>query len=82
MLSRQYRLQWEEAQQRHVLLFPEGMVQLNQPAAEILTRCSPPCSVNGLIGDLQLAFPDATDLAADVYEFLSVAHQKGWIEFA
>lgn len=82
MLSRQYRLQWEDAQQCHVLLFPEGMVQLNRPAAEILTRCSVPRSVNSLISDLQQAFPDATDLAADIYEFLAIADEKGWIEFA
>ena len=38
-LSRLYRLQWEEAQDNYVLLYPEGMVKLNQSAAEILKRC-------------------------------------------
>ena len=31
-----FRLQWEAAQNAHVLLYPEGMVKLNGPAAEIL----------------------------------------------
>ena len=32
-----FRLQWEEAQSAYVLLYPEGMVQLNPSAAEIDT---------------------------------------------
>ena len=35
-----FRLQWESAQQSHVLLYPEGMVKLNRSAGEILSRCS------------------------------------------
>jgi pyrroloquinoline quinone biosynthesis protein D len=31
-----FRLQWEPAQNAHVLLYPEGMVKLNQSAGEIL----------------------------------------------
>jgi pyrroloquinoline quinone biosynthesis protein D len=38
-LNRLFRLQWEEAQQAYVLLYPEGMVKLNLSAAEILKRC-------------------------------------------
>ena len=34
-----FRLQWEEAQGCHVLLYPEGMVKLNRSAGEILARC-------------------------------------------
>jgi len=37
-LSRLFRLQWEEAQNSYVLLYPEGMVKLNQSAGEILKR--------------------------------------------
>ena len=29
-LNRLFRLQYEEAQKTHVLLYPEGMVKLNQ----------------------------------------------------
>jgi pyrroloquinoline quinone biosynthesis protein D len=31
-LNRLFRLQWEEAQQAYVLLYPEGMVKLNLSA--------------------------------------------------
>ena len=39
MLSRLLRLQFEPVQASWVLLYPEGMVQLNPSAAEILRRC-------------------------------------------
>ena len=35
-VARHFRLQWEEAQGAWVLLYPEGMVKLNQSAGEIL----------------------------------------------
>jgi len=75
-----YRLQWEEAQQAWVLLYPEGMVRLNVPAAEILKRCDGKNDVAGVIGDLERSFGGA-DLSADVYEFLTEAERRGWIEF-
>ncbi len=37
--SPMHRLQWEEAQQKNVILYPEGMVELNQSSAEILKLC-------------------------------------------
>ena len=36
-LQNHFRLQWEEAQGCHVLLYPEGMVQLNASAGTILS---------------------------------------------
>jgi pyrroloquinoline quinone biosynthesis protein D len=76
-----YRLQWEDAQQAWVLLYPEGMVRLNGPAAEILKRCNGTTKVAMLVADLEQAFA-ATDLQSDVDEFLSEAAHRGWIEFA
>ena len=74
-----YRLQWEEAQQAWVLLYPEGMVRLNGPAAEILKRCNGNTKVAGLVADLERAF-GATGLQNDVHEFLTEAVSRGWIE--
>ena len=34
-----FQFQWEEKQNCYVLLYPEGMVQLNQSAGEILALC-------------------------------------------
>ena len=77
-LVRQFRFQWEPAQNCHVLLYPEGMVQLPGSAGEIMKRVDGTRSVDGIIADLQAAFP-GVDLRADVVEFLEVAHGKGWI---
>ena len=81
LLRSLYRLQWEEAQHAWVLLYPEGMVRLNGPAAEILRRCDGTTQVAVLVDDLERAF-SATGLRDDVHEFLSEAASRGWIEFA
>jgi pyrroloquinoline quinone biosynthesis protein D len=74
-----FRLQWEEAQQAHVLLYPEGMVTLSDSANEILKRCDGR-AVDQIIAELQQQFPGA-DLEADVLEFLEVARAEGWLQF-
>ena len=38
-IAAMFRLQFEPVQDCWVLLYPEGMVKLNGPAAEILRRC-------------------------------------------
>lgn len=77
-LVRQFRFQWEPAQNCHVLLYPEGMVKLPGSAGEIMKRVDGKRSVDDIVKDLEATFP-GTDLRADVVEFLEVAHGKGWI---
>ena len=74
-----FRLQWEEAQQAWVLLFPEGMVRLNGAASEIVRRCDGQRSVREIVEDLQAAFGQP-DLRADVLSFLDIARGRHWIE--
>ena len=76
-----FRMQYEPAQESHVLLFPEGMITLSESATEIVKRCDGSLSANGIIADLEAQFPGA-DLRADVLEFLVVAWDKGWIGVA
>ncbi|MEJ2454785.1 MAG: pyrroloquinoline quinone biosynthesis peptide chaperone PqqD [Candidatus Thiodiazotropha sp.] len=77
-MSPTFRLQWEEAQGCHVILYPEGMVKLNPAAGEILKRCDGQASVAAIIDDLKSAFPEA-DLETDVYHFLDTAYDNQWI---
>jgi pyrroloquinoline quinone biosynthesis protein D len=77
-LSRLFRLQWEEAQSSYVLLYPEGMVKLNQSAAEILKRCDGEREVNAIVHDLEQAF-ETTGLEDDVKGFLREATERGWL---
>ena len=73
-----FRLQWEEAQGAHVLLYPEGMVRLSESAGAILDRCDGERTADGVVASLKEAFPGA-DLEADVVEFLEIALGKGWV---
>jgi pyrroloquinoline quinone biosynthesis protein D len=75
-----FRLQWEEVQQAHVLLYPEGMVKLNQSAGEILKRCDGR-DVDAIVADLQQAFSTA-GLEPDVLAFLDIALRQRWVELA
>ncbi|HSG60940.1 MAG TPA: pyrroloquinoline quinone biosynthesis peptide chaperone PqqD [Pseudomonadales bacterium] len=78
-LSAMYRLQWEEAQQCFVLLYPEGMVQLNGPAGEILSLIDGSRSNADIIATLANKFPEAEGLAEDVLAFLDDAQQHHWV---
>ncbi|WP_372657095.1 pyrroloquinoline quinone biosynthesis peptide chaperone PqqD [Hydrogenophaga sp.] len=78
-LSRRFRLQFEEAQKRWVLLYPEGMVQLNDSAAEILKRCDGQRSLGEIVADLEAVF-QVQDLAPQVNALLEEGQRRGWVE--
>lgn len=73
-----YRLQFEEAQDSWVLLYPEGMVKLNGSASHILQRCDGQRNVEDIILDLEKTF-ETDGLSNDVIGFLSVAREQHWI---
>lgn len=73
------RLQWEPAQEAHVLLYPEGMVRLNSSAGAILSRCDGVRTVADIVADLERAY-SLTGLSADVTAFVKLALEKRWLE--
>jgi pyrroloquinoline quinone biosynthesis protein D len=73
-----FRLQWEPAQDCHVLLYPEGMVKLNQSAGEILKRCDGERDVAAIVSDLESAF-GAQGLQGDVDAFFDIALKQKWV---
>ena len=73
-INRLFRFQWEPAQQAHVLLYPEGMVKLNQSAGEILKRCDGSRDLPAIVADLEASF-NATGLTPDVEAFLAMAEK-------
>jgi pyrroloquinoline quinone biosynthesis protein D len=73
-----FRLQWEEAQSAWVLLYPEGMVKLNQSAGEIMKRCDGAADVVAIVADLESAF-NAQGLEGDVRGFIEVAAKQRWL---
>ncbi len=77
--SPMHRLQWEEAQQKDVILYPEGMVELNQSSAEILKLCDGSRRLEQVVADLEQKF-STRGLINDVTSFLEVALNNGWIK--
>lgn len=74
-----HRLQWEEVQNRDVILYPEGMVELNHSSAEILKICDGSKTLAQIIDELQRKF-STSGLEHDITHFLEVALQNGWIK--
>ncbi len=73
-----FRVQWEEVQNCHVVLYPEGMVKLSQSAGEIMKRIDGEKSIIDIITDISITFEGA-DVKEDVMKFLETAHGNGWI---
>jgi len=73
-----YLYRWEEPQQSHVLLYPEGVVKLNESAAAILGLCDGKRSVEKIIDELSREY-SGVDIANGVHKFLEVSHAKSWI---
>ncbi len=74
-----HRLQWEEAQQKDVILYPEGMVELNQSSAEILKLCDGTRTADKIVVDLEQKFA-TSGLKNDITSFLNIALENGWIQ--
>jgi pyrroloquinoline quinone biosynthesis protein D len=79
LVATMFRLQFEPAQDCWVLLYPEGMVKLNTPAAEILRRCDGQHLVDEIVAELEAAFA-RNGLRDDVCAFLGQARQHGWLQ--
>ncbi|HSV60592.1 MAG TPA: pyrroloquinoline quinone biosynthesis peptide chaperone PqqD [Variovorax sp.] len=73
-----FRLQWEPAQMSHVLLYPEGMVKLNQSSGEIMKRCDGQRSVAVIVQELEEAF-STSGLGDDVLAFVELAGKQRWL---
>ena len=75
------RLQIDGTTGRAVLMFPEGILELNETAQEILTRCDGR-SVASIVSDLTNEYEaDAESLATDVRETLRDLQNRRLVEF-
>ena len=77
-----YRFQYEPAQKGHVLLYPEGMIKLNDSAALIGGLIDGERSVATIIVELDKQFPGVPELGDDIEQFMEVARAEHWIELA
>ncbi len=77
-----YRFQYEPAQKGHVLLYPEGMIKLNDSASLIGGLIDGQRDVAAIISELEQQFPDVPEVADDIEQFMEVARAEHWIVLA
>lgn len=78
-LSSLFRFQWEEVQNCHVVLYPEGMVKLSQSAGQIMLQVNSTSTINDIIQTLSDLF-DGADVEDDVLAFFEQAIENDWIQ--
>jgi pyrroloquinoline quinone biosynthesis protein D len=80
-LPKGVRLEIDSTTQKRVLLYPEGIVELNETAHEILSRCDGR-TLSEVISELAEEYEaDSNALAADVRDTLSDLQRRKLIEF-
>jgi pyrroloquinoline quinone biosynthesis protein D len=80
-LAKSVRLQIDSITGKTVLLYPEGVVELNETAREILSRCDGR-TVGEIVCELAEEYEaDSNALAADVRGILADLQQRKLIEF-
>ena len=79
-LAKGVRLQSDSVTGKRVLLFPEGIVELNETAEEILVRCDGH-TLSEIVRELAEEYDaDVAALAADVRETMADLQQRNLIE--
>ncbi len=77
-VNKHFQLQFEQAQNCFVLLYPEGMVQLNQSAGEIMNQCDGTKNFNKIVSILEEKFK-MPNLSDDIEAFFIEAFDRKWV---
>jgi pyrroloquinoline quinone biosynthesis protein D len=80
MLAPQARYRWDKVRGQHQLLFPEGILVLNDTGAAIVQLCDGRTSAE-VVAALAERFP-GDDLTRDVADFLERLARKGLLRDA
>ena len=75
VLSRHARFRWDELRQQHQIVFPEGVLVLNETGAAIVRLCDGR-PISDVIAALEMEFPEENP-AADVHSFVERLARKG-----
>ncbi len=73
------RLQFEKVQQAWVLLYPEGMVTLDEVASDILRALDGVRNTDEVVTEMRKQYGEAAELDEDVLEFLCSMIDQGWV---
>jgi len=80
-MAKGVRLEIDSTTQKSVLLYPEGIVELNETAHEILSRCDGQ-TLREIVCELAEEYEaDLNALAADVRDTLSDLQRRKLVEF-
>ncbi len=63
-----------------MVLYPEGMIKLNESAALIGGLIDGKRTIAAIIDELHQQFPNVPELGMDVDEFMEGAKKKNWID--
>ncbi|WP_296712324.1 pyrroloquinoline quinone biosynthesis peptide chaperone PqqD [Rhodoblastus sp.] len=77
-LNPTHHFRWEEPQQAHVLLYPEGIVKLNETAAAIIEAAIAAPTIDAAAKTIASRY-GRDDLEPKIMNFLEDARAKGWI---
>ena len=80
ILVSQARYRWDKIRHQHQVVFPEGILVLNETGAAIV-QCCDGRGMDELIGDLAARFP-GTNPAEDVEQFVRRLASRGLVEDA
>jgi pyrroloquinoline quinone biosynthesis protein D len=72
------RLHWDRVRDRHVLLYPEGALTLNQTAVDVLQLCDGERTLDAIAATLGERYSGA-DVRDDVEELLQAIAQRGLV---
>ncbi|WP_367109195.1 pyrroloquinoline quinone biosynthesis peptide chaperone PqqD [uncultured Psychrobacter sp.] len=75
-----YRFQFEPAQDAYVLLYPEGMIKLNDSASIIGQHIDGQASIADIIKKVQALFGEVPEIKQDIIEYMLVAQREHWID--
>ena len=75
VLAPHARFRWDQVRRQHQIVYPEGVLILNETGAAIVERCDGRTRVE-LIAELEEKF-GVGDVSAHVQEFLTTLQRKG-----
>ena len=73
-----FRLHWDRVRERHVLLFPEGAIGLNETAVHVLELCDGQRTIDEIADELSQRF-DGADVHGDVENLLLSLANRGMV---
>lgn len=76
------RYRWDKIREQHQIVYPEGVLVLNDTSAAIL-KCCDGRTIDELVAELAMAYDhDPADIAADVGEFLDSLTERSLLRNA